>query len=57
MLLRPLYTWVFPLPGSWLGYLQVGEVIFQQSLSIADVFSGANKYERNHALESKGHRD
>lgn len=40
--------------GFWLRYLQVGEVIFQQSLSIADILSSANKYEGNHSLESRG---
>jgi hypothetical protein len=42
-----------PAPGFWYGYLQVGEVILKQCLGIADVLSGANKYEGNHSLEKR----
>lgn len=40
-------------PGLRPGYLQVGEMVFQQGLRVADTLPGAHEYERNHPLQAE----
>lgn len=35
------------------GYLQVGEMVLQQGLRVADTLPGAHEYERNHPLQAE----